>query len=179
MVPVAVDHFPHTVQVLICPLRIMGKFDIGVCLITCFIHYINTQFIGQIQILHIGRIMAGTHAVDVKLLHQVEILFYGFHIHGVTGFGMQHMAVHSIEFNGYTIDTDGLVNDLHFPETNPGAEHLQNLIAIHKLHHKGIEMRVFGRPKKRITDFQGMLQDLLCFTFHHTNGYHGLAFRQR
>ena len=57
------------------------------------------------------------------------------------------MAVHPVELDRDPIDMDGLVPDLHLPETDTAAEDLGNFsIPIQQFDDKGVKMGVFSRP---------------------------------
>ncbi|MBA7667048.1 hypothetical protein ES703_75133 [subsurface metagenome] len=70
MVAVPVHQLLHPVQVLCPPKGIMRDKLVGMGLITRLIHDVHAQFICQLNVFNIGRVMTGSDTINIEPLHQ-------------------------------------------------------------------------------------------------------------
>ena len=100
---------------------------IAVTLLIGFVHYVDAPTVAEfVKVFTIG-IVAGAQEVDVRLLHQRDVLFVGGIIHITPRHRMVIVAVHTSQFDVLAIYLEDLTHTLHTFYTEMVVKMLNNV----------------------------------------------------
>ncbi len=126
MIAIAVDELAYAVQVGLAPGGILRDELGGVGFVPGLVHDVDSELVGQVEVLDVGRIVGGPNEVDVELLHEDEIAAQRLHVHPAATSRVEHVAVDSVELDRNSVDEDGLIADLDFPKADSRGEDLDH-----------------------------------------------------
>ena len=118
VVTVAQHQFLHTFQVHLAETLVIRDILRGMSLCARLVNDVEAILVGQFQILIDRRIVRRTHSVEVVLLQYLHIAANGLLVHGVSQFGVLHMAVGGIHLDGLAVQIERLVPYLRLLEAH-------------------------------------------------------------
>ena len=101
--------------------------DVGFC------HHIDAILVAQIIPVVVVWIVRGAHSVDVKLLHDLDVLQHALLRHHVATVWIQFMTVGSLEEHGLSVHQHLCILDFYLAEAHLDGDHLQHLSTLHQL----------------------------------------------
>ena len=94
---------------------------------------IDTVFVAEVIPAWIIGIMAGAHGIDVKLLHDADILNHALYADDVAAIGVELMTVGTLDENRLAIDEQLSPLDLYMAEAHFLAHDFQNFFTLFEL----------------------------------------------
>ena len=110
-------------------------------------HHIDAVLVAEVIPVVVIRIVAGTHRIEVELLHDLDVLLHTGAGDYVTSVRIQLVAVGALDEDGLAVDEQLGVLDLDLAETDVHGDRLARGGRL-----EGIEVRGLGRPLGGIGD---------------------------
>ena len=130
--------------------RILGQSTVTiahtVALDICLSNNIDTILVTQLIPTGIVGIVASTYCIDIKLLHDLYILYHSLYRHHITTIGIEFVAVGTLEEYSLTIYEHLIILELHLAEAHLLTDSLYHIVAIHQLNIQIIQVRSLGTP---------------------------------
>ena len=124
---------------------------IAVGLVVGLVHHIDAPTVTElVEVFAVG-IVRGAQEVDVRLLHQSDILFVGGIIHIAARLRMVVVTVHTAQLHVLAVDLEHLAHNFDLLHTEVVGKFFVVLAILHakQLQGEGIEPRLLGRPQMR------------------------------
>ena len=153
------------------------RFEVGLS------HHIKTVLVTEVVPTRVVRIVAGTHRVDVELLHHADVLHHALHTHHVAPVGVEFVAVGPLDQNRLAVDQQLCAFHFHLAEAHVLRQAFQHLLPVAQIHAQCIEVRSLCRPFERVFNvpehFGLLLTEPDCLRLHRvalfvSKGEHGL-----
>ena len=146
----------------------------------CLALQVDTILVAEIIEVRVVRIMRGTYVVDIRTLHQHNLMFHLLTRDNLTCQWVGIVAVHTLEFHWFTIDivisscqsklvlTCWCILNLNSTETSLETYRFNNFLSLHQLTNDYIDVRLFCCPCCRIVHSECLSNVSLSLTV--TNG---------
>ena len=95
-----------------------------------FSHEIETSRVAELIPTGIVRIVRSANGIDVKLLHDADILTHAIHAHHITTIRIEFMTVNTLDEDGLSVDQQLTTLDFNMTETDSLTNNLQHLVAL-------------------------------------------------
>ena len=154
MIFVALRHALRAVQKRARPARIIRQR--AACAVRADVRLVeNVKPVSVAKVIpaRVVGIMAGAHGVDVRLLHQGDVLNHPLGRKRVAGVGINLMPVHAAQPDRLAVDEKNSVADFNFPKTNlatVGFNHVSGLVV--QREDERVKIGGFRRPLRGIFD---------------------------
>ncbi len=115
-------------------------FLIGLC------HHIKSIFVTQIIPDRIVGIVTSTNSINIKSLHQLDVLYHSITTDNISTVGIHLMSVDTFNVNRLSIDQQLAVLDFNLFETNLLRNHFNDLVLVLHRCNKSKKIWSFCRP---------------------------------
>ena len=116
------------------------RFDIGLG------HYIDTILVAQVIPKVVVGIMAGTHGIQVELLHQLDVLQHALARYHIAAIRIHFVTVGTLEEYRLPVNQNLGILQFYFAETHFHGNHFKHLVALLQRRTQGIKIRCFSCP---------------------------------
>ena len=113
-------------------------------------YHIETVAVAELIPVGIIRIVAGSHRIDIELLHQLDILLHPLIREHIASVGIQFVAVDALDQDAFAVDQQVRTFDLHLAETGVEMQRLQTFLAFIQADVEPVEIGIFRAPLVRI-----------------------------
>ena len=104
---------------------------VAVCLVVGFVHHIDAPLVAEfVEVFAVG-VVRGAQEIDVRLLHQSDVLLVGGVIHITARLGMMVVTVHAAQLHVLAVDLEYLAGNFHFLHPEVVFEFLIVLTILH------------------------------------------------
>ena len=111
---------------------------------------VDAVFVAELVPARVIGVVAGTHGVDVVLLHDLDVLYHALHRDNVSAVGVHLVAVGAFDKYRLAVDKELGVLDFHLAEARLLRYHLYLLAAVGERDEHGVEIGRLGGPLERI-----------------------------
>ena len=148
VIAVAADHAGDARHDRVGVTRVVTQAGVPtVALDVRLVHYVEAQFIAQVEKPRVVGIVRTAHRVHVVLLHQHDVGTHVVNRHGLAALGMMVVPVDTTDHDPPTVDEEVAVDDLDPSEARSLLHALDNATTrIDQLCCYVVERRGFGRP---------------------------------
>ena len=186
MVEVALHQRLRTVNVSLLPSSVVTHFFVGIAIAVGFliglVHHVEAPAVAQlVEVFAVG-IVAGAQEVDVRLLHQCDILFVGGIVDIAARHGMVIVTIHTTQLHVLAVNLKHLTRAFHTLHAQMVVEVFEDLFnrSGFQLNAERIEIRFLSRPQAWLVNGAGndYMRCIACRqTFHEPLTHHTFYFQ--
>ena len=118
------------------------------------VHHIKAEFVAEFEQARVGRVVRRAHVVDVRLLHQRQVLAHLRLGYGAAGDGIEIVMIDAAQLDRLAVDQQLLADDPDFAQADALLDGLDGFALLLHVEHQAVERWCFCGPQLWLGDAQ-------------------------